>query len=140
MFYLSEYLENHRLEYYERLRAISRDDDWTRWCRFFLIAVTEQAIQNEDRARRILEMYDTRKAWIVEESRSQYAIHALDFVFSNPIFSASFFVHESQIPAATARRILGILVSRGLLRTIREASGRRPAVYAFQELLDVAEG
>ena len=28
-FYVSEYLESHRDEYYDRLLAVSRDDDWT---------------------------------------------------------------------------------------------------------------
>jgi Fic family protein len=35
-FYLSEYLEMNREEYIERLLAVSRDDDWTSWCVFFL--------------------------------------------------------------------------------------------------------
>jgi len=35
MFYLSEYLENHRDEYYARLKAISSDDNWNDWLVFF---------------------------------------------------------------------------------------------------------
>ena len=34
-FYISEYLANHRDEYYDRLLAVSQDDDWTGWCVFF---------------------------------------------------------------------------------------------------------
>ena len=140
MFYLSEFLEANRQEYYDRLLAVSRDDDWTGWCQFFLNAVTRQSAQNEKKARQILELYQQRKDWIVEETHSQHAIRALDFVFGTPIFNSSHFIESSKIPPPTARRILGILAKIGLLKTVREGSGRRPAVFAFAELLKITEG
>jgi Fic family protein len=140
MFYLSEYLESHRQEYYDRLLAVSRDGDWTGWCHFFLNAVTRQAAENEKKARQILEMYRQRKDWIVEKTHSQHAIRALDFVFGTPIFNSSHFIESSKIPSPTARRILGVLSKTGLLKTVREGSGRRPAVFAFAELLKITEG
>ncbi len=142
MFYLSEYLESNRQDYYDWLLAVSRDDDWTGWCCFFLKALTHQAGQNEGKARHILELYQRRKEWIVEKTHSQHAIRALDFLFNTPIFNASHFIEESRIPAPSARRILSILSepANELLKTIRESRGRRPAVYAFSELLTVTEG
>ena len=41
MFYLSEYLENHREEYYQRLKGISVDGDWDGWIAFFLRATAQ---------------------------------------------------------------------------------------------------
>ena len=38
-FYLSAYFEANKDSYVERLLAISRDGDWTGWCRYFLEAV-----------------------------------------------------------------------------------------------------
>jgi Fic family protein len=142
MFYLSEYLESNRQEYYDRLLAISSDNDWTGWCQFFLEALTHQAGQNEAKARRILELYERRKEWIVDKTHSHHAIRALDFLFKTPIFNASHFIDESKIPPPTARRILSILSEdeTGLLKTLRESSGRRPAIYAFVELLSITEG
>lgn len=46
MFYISAYFEARRDEYYERLLAVLRDDDWIGWCRFFLEAVRAQAEDN----------------------------------------------------------------------------------------------
>jgi Fic family protein len=43
MFYLSAYLENHREEYYQRLKSISQEGDYNGWIVFFLQAITEQA-------------------------------------------------------------------------------------------------
>jgi Fic family protein len=140
-FYLSEFLEAHREEYCDRLLAVSRDQDWTGWCRFFLIAIQKQAAENEAKARKILDLYQRRKEWVIERTHSQYAIRALDFLFHTPIFNATDFISQARMPAPTARRILKLLAgSRGMLKTVRKGSGRRPSVYAFRELLNIAEG
>jgi Fic family protein len=141
MFYLSEYLETNRQEYSDRLLAISRDGDWTGWCLFFLKALTRQAANNETKARQILELYRQRKEWGVVKIRSQHTIRALDFLFNTPIFNSTDFIDRAKIPGPTARRILNVLsAGDGVLRTLRESSGRRPAVYAFSELINIAEG
>lgn len=140
MFYISAYFESNRDEYYERLLAISRDDNWTDWCAFFLRAVTAQAIDNQAKASDILKLYEDKKAQLVALTHSQYAIHALDFLFSRPIFAATDFSNSKNIPSPTAKRIIAILRDNSILKVMREASGRRPAIYALWELLNIAEG
>lgn len=139
-FYLSEYLEEHRDEYYERLLAISRDGDWTGWCVFFLRALIHQAETNQTRAGEILDLYRSRKDWIVDATHSQYGVRALDQMFERPIFKASDFGRLSGIPGPTATRILRVCRDNGLLRELRTASGRRAATLCFPELLNIAEG
>ena len=139
-FYISAYLEARREEYYERLLAVSRDSDWTGWCRFFLTAITEQAHDNEAKAKAILSLYQVRKDWIMEEIRSQYAMKALDWFFSQPIFRTSVFLNSSGIPASTAKRIVKVARDEGMLRELRPRSGRRAAIVAFPELLNIADG
>ena len=53
-FYMSAYLEEHREEYIERLRSISREGNWTDWCSFFLKGVVEQAAGNQRKAQSIM--------------------------------------------------------------------------------------
>lgn len=139
-FYLSEFLESHRDEYYDRLLAISRDGDWTGWCEFFLRGVIAQAETNQTKATAILDLYRVRKDWIAEVTHSQYAVRALDWMFERPIFKSSDFVESADIPRPTATRILRVVRDNGLLRELRAASGRRSAVFAFSELLNLAEG
>ena len=135
---MSEYLEAHREEYYERLLAISRDDDWTGWCRFFLQALEKQAEENTQKAKAILNLYDERKRWIIEKTRSQYAVPSLDFIFRQPIFRSSDFGKDQEVPPASARRILGKIRDE-LLIELFPASGPRPAIFAYKELLDIVE-
>ena len=139
-FYISGFLDQHRDEYYDRLLAVSRDDDWTGWSEFFLAAIAEQANDNLFRAKSILALYDELKNWVVDETRSQYGVRALDWIFGKPIFRSSDFVGNSGIPSPTASRILRVLRDGGLLTVLREARGRRPALLAFLRLLQVAEG
>lgn len=140
MFYISAYFERNREEYYERLLAISRDDDWTGWCVFFLKAIQIQALENQVKAAKILSLYEFKKNQIVDLTHSQYAIHALDFIFSRPIFKSTDFTGIKEIPTPTAKRILSTLRDNGLFTVLRESSGRTPAIYAFTELINIAEG
>jgi Fic family protein len=139
-FYLSEYLENNREEYYARLLAVSRDGDWTGWVAYFLTALIEQASVNQARVQEILALYHRRKAWILAETHSQYAVRALDWIFQKPIFKSSDFRDSVGIPAPTAMRILRVSRDNGMLRDLREGSGRRAAILCFPELLNIAEG
>lgn len=139
-FFMSGYLEANRDEYQERLRGVSRDENWTGWCAFFLEGICQQAAENERKARAILSLYDRVKIQVTELTRSQHSIKAVDFIFQTPIFTAPTFTHYSDIPRPTANRILTILRDEGFLLTIREGRGRRSGIYAFRELLNIAEG
>ena len=139
-FYMSGYLEANRDEYQERLRAVSRNGEWTEWCIFFLNGIREQANENETRTRRILALYDSVKNRIPELTHSQHASLALDFIFQTPVFRTSFFVQQSRIPRPSASRILRILRDNGLVIPLVEGKGRSPGIYAFRELINITEG
>lgn len=140
MFYISEFFEKNREEYYERLLAVSRDDDWIGWCKFFLEGVIDQAAKNQDKATKILNLYEDMKNKITELTHSQYSIHTLDFLFNRLIFKSTDFTGNQEIPTPTAKRILAVLRENGILNTLQEPSGSRAAIYIFSELFNIAEG
>jgi Fic family protein len=140
MFYISAYFEARRDEYYERLLAVSRDDDWTGWCRFFLDGVRAQAEANHSKAVEILGLYEKSKPRVRALTRSQYAVQALDWLFERPIFRSSDFVNSAGIPVPTAKRIIGLLSKDGMLKPLSAGRGRRASILAFTELLNIAEG
>ncbi len=126
--------------YYARLRGISQDGDWTGWIEFFLDAIVAQARANTEKVRQIMALYEDMKRRVTELTHSQYSIKVLDALFDRPIFQSSDFIQRSQIPKHTAAPILQKLREAGILHPLREASGRPPAVMAFRELLNCAEG
>ena len=136
-FFISEHLERHRDEYYDRLQRISQAGDWHGWCEFFLKSVTAQANSNIERARAILHLHETWRSRIVDITRSQYAIRALDYFFTRPIFNSATFCADVEIADYTARAILRDLRDAGVLEVRREGRGRRSGIYAFTELLDI---
>ena len=138
--YLSGYLEANRPEYYERLLAVSRDSDWTGWCAFFLQGVIAQAEESLAKADAILALYNQRQRWIVEATRSQYAIQALDWFFAHPVFVTSDFIANSGLSARTAERLVKVVQDKGLLQELKQGGGRRASVLLFPELLNLAEG
>ena len=140
MFYISAFFEARRDAYYESLLAVSRDGDWTGWTRFFLEAVRVQAEDNLAKGRAILELYQGLKKRVAEMTRSQYAIHALDWIFERPIFKTPDFVRAAGIPEATARRLLSVLSREGVLRRLTPGRGRSGGLFVFPELLNRAEG
>jgi Fic family protein len=140
MFYISGFFEEHRDEYYAGLAGVSRDGDWSAWCRFFLQAARSQAEDNLGKAGAIFELHGTMRHLIAELTRSQYATLALDWIFGQPVFASNHFIEQTGIPKPTARRILAKLREVGVIKTLVPASGRRAPVFAFPALLNIAEG
>jgi hypothetical protein len=50
------------------------------------------------------------------------------------------FSGEMALHVLAYNRFLTVLRDAGVLTTVREGSGRRPAIYAFPTLLNIAEG
>ncbi len=78
MFYISAFFEARRDAYYDGLLSVSKDHDWTGWCRFFLQAVQAQAEGNLSRTKAILGLYEDMKRRLPEMTRSQHSVKALD--------------------------------------------------------------
>lgn len=144
MFYLSEYLEAHRDEYYARLKGISAENGWNGWIAFFLRATTQQAAQNAQRVAAIQALYEEMKVAIQATTRSQYTVHLLDAIFSKPVFRTSDLAQrltdEHGIHEKTAPALLRQLRDAGILREIRSGAGRRSATLCFPRLINLAEG
>lgn len=140
MFYLSEYLESHRDEYYARLKGISADGDWNGWIAFFLQAIKEQASQNSARVVAIQALYEEMKQAIHEATRSQFTVHVLDAIFDRPIFSTTDLIARTQIHKPTAMSLIRQLKAANILEELRAGSGRRAAVLCFPRLVNIAEG
>lgn len=134
-FYISRFFEDHKDEYIHLMREVSRTGDWEAWCRFFLTAVESQAVDNLRVAESIRTLYEEMKVRFASTLSSKWAVRALDYIFTHPIFRNSGFTNNSGIPAATAARFTRILLDDGLLQTVRLASGRRPATYRFEPLM-----
>ena len=135
-FYISRYFEDHKDDYIGRLRAVSAQGDWVGWCRFFFEAMRAQAVLNLQVAEGIRDCYEAMKPRFAELLASKHSVAALDYLFSRPVFSNSHFTRAAGIPPQTAARFTRVLLQEGLLQTVREPAGRRPAIYRFEPLME----
>lgn len=135
-FYISRYFEDHKEEYIHLMRETSRTKQWEPWCRFFLVAVKEQAIRNLSTAESIRELYEEMKPRFTALLSSKWSVQALDYVFTNPIFRNSRLAVDSGIPGPTASRFTRALLKEGLLQIVRPAAGKRSAMYRFESLME----
>jgi Fic family protein len=139
--YISAYMEAQRDRYYGLLRALEGREGWNRWIVFFLEALTAQARDNADKARGILALYQRLKSEVLALTRSAYAILVLDCLFRQPVLAPSSLFGNKGMPSKpVVMNVLGKLRDAGILKVVREASGRRPQILALAELVNLCEG
>tara|TARA_R110002050_G_scaffold269917_2_gene412737 strand:- start:283654 stop:284775 length:1122 start_codon:yes stop_codon:yes gene_type:complete len=136
-FYVSGYFEENKDQYIDTMRRVSESGDWNEWCSFFLEAIEQQAIKNLSIAENIRALYEEMKQVFSDTLSSKWSMVALDFVFTNPVFRNNKFTSNSSIPPASAARFTRIMLDEGIIRTVEEASGRRPALYSFEPLMNL---
>lgn len=136
-FYMSSYFEERRDEYIDRMRHVSASGAWIDWVIFFLDALEAQANANLAKAEEIRALYEDMKVRFRDILSSQWSTTALDFMFTRPVFRNNVFTTKTDIPTPTAHRFTRALAENGLLRTLQPSSGRRPALYSFEPLLEL---
>lgn len=137
IFYMSEYLESNRELYYDHLKDITDNKNWTGWITFFLRGFITQSEKNSNQTKAIIDLYEVTKNIIVEKTKSQFAIQCLDFIFANPIFTSTKFHNTSGIPRSSTSRLVKSLEETELIKCIEKGVGRRPSFYIFEELLHI---
>ncbi|TVR79518.1 MAG: Fic family protein [Chitinophagaceae bacterium] len=137
VFYMSQYLESNRPQYYDALKGISDNGDWTSWIIFFLRGIIHQAEKNMQQTRQILALYDQMKLEMVNNTHSQYAIQCLDFIFSQPIFNTTDFQQYSSVPKTSASRLIKSMEENHIIECMEKGSGRRPSLFTFKKLLKI---
>ena len=126
VFYLSEWLEEHRQDYVAGLRDLGRQSGaWNIWIKFFLRGIEEQAQRNTHKARLVMELYERMKKQVIGLTRSQFAVPLLDQLFHRPIFQSSHLHFEGGLTKATIAGLLRTLREAGIIKSITEGSGRR---------------
>lgn len=139
-FYLSEYFESNRDEYYQRLNNISTNNDWQSWIEFFLEAIIIQSEKNIIKIKEIMDLYEKMKKIIAGTTKSFYSQCILDTLFIYPIINSTQFSKQTKIGRkATANSMLQKLEDKGIVKLIKQGSGNRPNMYAFAHLLNLIE-
>jgi Fic family protein len=134
LLYLSDYIEAHRQEYYDRLQRVRTDGDWSGWLRFFLAGVEETARSAINQASRLM---DLRESYRQRLSRKPNALRLLDELFVNPYLTAARATQVLNVTNPTARQAIALLQGEGLLAEMTGRSWRR--IYLARPILEAIE-
>ncbi len=139
-FYMSEYLEEHRQEYVERLNDLGRvKSGWRNWTEFFLNGVSAQAERNAKTADAILELYESLKQRFIRVTNSRYAVPLLDAAFELQYFQASQLKLRNAPSKPTLMSMLKALEKERIVMVYRTGVGRRSAIWWMPELIRLIE-
>jgi Fic family protein len=137
--YLSLYLKQNRLLYYDLLQRVREHGDWERWLEFFLDGVSATATQAILTAQKINVLFAADALTIESMGRIRFSVREVWEAFkklpqlSVPILSTTFHMHP-----ATARDALVALESAAIIREI--TGKKRDRVYVYTQYLDLLEG
>jgi Fic family protein len=134
LLYLSDYIEAHRQEYYDRLQKVRTEGDWPGWLRFFLVGVEGTARSAVRQASRLT---DLREIYRDRLSKKPNALRLLDELFVNPYLTAARAAQILTSSRPTARQAIGLLQGEGLLEEVTGRTWRR--IYLARPILEVIE-
>ena len=132
--YISEFFENNRPEYYEKLFSFTETDSQIGWLKFFLTAVIEQSEKTQKTIYKTMALYDDSK-FIASSIKSPYSLMFIDLIFKRPIFSRKVVEVQLNTNRTTVLRLINAFTQKGI---IQEIPGRqRGALYRFGKLFDL---
>lgn len=115
-FYMSAYFEKDRSLYLEKLAAVSKNNDYATWIKYFLEGVVQQAELNTLKAQSLLEKYNKFKEMCITEMSAKYSLILLEEIFKRPMFKAK--QVQDIVPGSkvTLYKMLDEFVEKGILK------------------------
>ena len=137
--YVSAFIEEHKSEYIEALFNVSAKGDWTRWIRFGLRAIHQQATDGIVRCQQFNELQaDFQNRLDAEgDTVAQRLYRVVDLLFAQPIVTPQAIAERLGLSTPTARTHLKRLAELGILT---ERPGTRPLQYRCDEVMAIAYG
>ncbi|RYJ19608.1 Fic family protein [Halogeometricum borinquense] len=132
--YPSAYFNRHKVEYVEKMRAVSEQGEWVEWIDFFLEALRSQAEESYDRTWALKELqtkYETNYAG--NTSTDRFVRKLLEI----PYFTANDIVRELDVSRGTAYNVIENLEDSGLIEEVTGAEWGQE--YKAVEVFDVFE-
>ncbi len=137
--YLSDYFYRHRLEYYDRLRAVHDQGAWEGWIEFFLQGVTDVSQDAAETIRCIHVLREKHRAEVNDAlgRASGNGLRILELLYSQPLLTVPRAKGHLGVSYASANQLVSRLETLGILE---EISGRkRNRVYRYSSYLELFE-
>ncbi len=135
LLYLSLFLKQNRLEYYDRLNAIRTHGDWEGWLKFFLRGVTSTASDAVRVARELSALTDNHRQLATSHDFGKYGWPLLNLLAEQPIMTIKRATAELGATSTTIGGLFDQMVELGMVAEI--TGQRRNRVYRYSQFLDI---
>jgi Fic family protein len=113
--FLSDYILNHRDEYYQRLRDVTYESKWSEWITYMLNAVIEQANKTAQALTNILALSLRYEKKLPKEIPAFSTAALIGFLFTKAVFTREQMAAELDVHVNTASKYLNLLVKAKLI-------------------------
>lgn len=121
--YLSRFIIEHKIEYYEGLAGVSQQGDWTSWLLYMLRAVESTAQLTYQKVNDILAAKEEVLKAVEQKQNFQRSGKLIDAIFTQPFTKVTHLTESGLYAENTARSYLNELAKMGVLEK-KQLSGR----------------
>ncbi len=135
--YMSCYLKENRVEYYDRMSEVRRTGNYEQWIKFFLRGVSETAADAAETVRRMDELHRknaAKLAYAPKRSRENL-LRLLAYIESNPIITTVRTAAALGLSQNAIAKYISYLCDEGIL--LYYARSGKTRVFAYAEYLEI---
>jgi len=134
--YISYYLKNNRIEYYDRMSEVRNKNNYEQWIKFFLRAIKESSEDAVETINKLSELHDKNVTIIEQMGRaSKTAKQIFDYLEKNPIIDIKKTSEELSLAFSTVSASVKRLEEYGIL--VQTNNANRNRVFAYEDYLGI---
>lgn len=134
--YISYYLKNNRVEYYDRMSEVRSKNNYEQWIKFFLRAIKESSNDAIDTINKLVALHDENIAIIEKMGRaSKNARLLFDYLEKNPIIDIKKTADELSLAFSTVSANVKRLEDCGIL--VQTNNSTRNRVFSYDKYLGI---
>jgi Fic family protein len=115
--YLSRYIIDHKLAYYEGLRRVTEEGAWGNWVLYMLDAVEQTSLRTRQQITDILALMETVRERVQREAPGVYSKELIEQIFRQPYCKIQFLERASMGTRQTCSKYLRELERLGVLHS-----------------------
>jgi Fic family protein len=131
LLYLSDFIEQHRSDYYDLLQRVRTHGEWMPWIRFFLAGVEATAKDASHLASRLIDLRES----MVRDTNG--ALKLVDHLLANPYITIATAATVLEVTVPTATRRIREMEAKGILRETTGKMWRK--VYVASGVLSILD-
>ena len=137
--YISYYLKQNRIEYYDRMTEVRNKDNYEQWVKFFLQAFYESAKDATETIDKLTTLHEKNIAVVNGFGRAAISANQVfAYLEANPIIKIRKTAEALGMAFNTVSGAVGRLVNAGILTQFNEISRNR--TFAYTEYLEILRG